>query len=72
MIGNAMTHANDTGHAAFPPKILELLHEVADRRGTEFHGPWEDANGDPLQDDADAAIAWIKAHSAQPKGLSPT
>lgn len=47
--------------SAFPPRILALLHEVADRVGTEFRGPFEDENGEPLQDDADAALAWIAA-----------
>lgn len=47
--------------SAFPPRILALLHEVADRKGTEFRGPFEDGNGEPLQDDADAALMWIGA-----------
>lgn len=46
---------------AFPPRIMELLSEVTDRKGTETRGPWEDGNGQPLQDDAEAAIAWIFA-----------
>lgn len=50
--------------AAFPARILSLLHEVADRVGTEFRGPFEDGNGDPLQDDADAALAWIARQEA--------
>lgn len=50
--------------AAFPPRILALLHEVADRNGTATHGPFEDGKGDPLQDDADAALAWIASREA--------
>ncbi|RYF31383.1 MAG: hypothetical protein EOO23_02780 [Comamonadaceae bacterium] len=49
---------------SFPPSILALLHEVADRKGTPTRGPWEDELGNPLQDDADAAIAWIRATEA--------
>lgn len=45
----------------FPSRILELLREVADRKGTESRGPWEDGNGEPMQDDAEAAIAWLEA-----------
>lgn len=50
--------------AAFPPRILALLREVADRNGTATHGPFEDGNGEPLQDDAGAALAWIAAQEA--------
>lgn len=51
--------------ATFPQKILELLRDVADRKGTETKGPWEDGDGQPMQDDADAALAWITAKSGQ-------
>jgi len=47
--------------APFPARILALLHEVADRKGTDFRGPFEDGDGEPLQDDADAAILWVGA-----------
>lgn len=47
----------------FPARIMALLREVADRKGTEHTGPWEDGNGEPMQDDADAAIAWITARA---------
>lgn len=47
----------------FPTKIMELLVEMTDRVGSEFKGPWEDGNGEPLQDDADAAVAWIKSRA---------
>lgn len=50
-----------TRPSTFPPRIMELLIEVADRKGTATRGPWEDGNGQPLQDDAAAAIAWIRA-----------
>lgn len=49
----------------FPPRIMALLRDVADRNGTEQYGPWQDGNGEPLQDDAEAALAWI---AARPKG----
>lgn len=45
----------------FPARILELLREVADRHGKPPRGPWEDGKGEPLQDDAEAALAWIQA-----------
>lgn len=48
----------------FPPRILDLLREVARRTETETHGLWED--GEPLQDDADVAIAWISARAFAP------
>ena len=52
----------------FPSRIMEFLVQVSDRKGSECYGPWEDENGDQLQDDADAAIAWINAigGAAQP------
>lgn len=57
-----MTEKADSGRqSAFPQRIMELLIEVADRKGTATRGPWEDGNGQPLQDDAAAAIAWIRA-----------
>lgn len=49
----------------FPPRILALLREVADRKGTATRAPWEDENGEPMQNDADAAIAWIEAQTKQ-------
>ena len=49
----------------FPPRILDLLRDVADRRGTTSRGPWEDENGRPLQDDAEAALAWIQRVTAK-------
>ena len=51
--------------ASFPVRITALLRDVADRNGTETKGPWEDVFGEPLQDDADAALAWIAAPPAQ-------
>lgn len=48
---------------AFPPRMMELLEQVADRNPGAAKGPWEDAQGLPMQDDADAAISWIKARS---------
>lgn len=47
----------------FPPRIMELLEQVADRNPGAAKGPWEDAQGLPMQEDADAAISWIKARS---------
>lgn len=44
--------------ANFPARITALLHEVK-------RGPWEDSSGEPLQDDAAAALAWIAAPPAQ-------
>ena len=45
--------------AAFPPRILALLKEMAERNPVGSRGPWEYANGERMQDDADAALAWI-------------
>ena len=52
--------------ADFPPRIMALLHQVADRKGTEHYGPFQDGDGEPLQDDADAALAWIALAAPQP------
>lgn len=58
------TASPQTAPEHFPARILDLLREVADRKGTPTRGPWEDGNGEPLQDDADAAIAWIQSAQA--------
>lgn len=47
--------------APFPQSILELIKEVARREDTEQLGTWNDENGEPMQDDADTALAWISA-----------
>jgi hypothetical protein len=52
---------------AFPAEIWGLLAEVADRKGTEYTSPWEGPDGEPLQDAADAAIAWILSRAAAPQ-----
>lgn len=56
--------------ADFPARIMDILVDVARRESTEFEGPWEDGNGEPLQDDADAAIKWIadRAIAQEPVG----
>ena len=46
--------------ADFPTRILALLRDVA-------AGPWEDGNGEPLQDDAEAALRWIASRAAAPQ-----
>jgi len=51
----------DTSALPFPVRIMDQLQEIARREDSEHHGPWTDGDGEPLQDDADAAIAWIKA-----------
>ncbi len=57
--------------AAFPPRILSLLQEMAKRAPGGLRGPWEDENGEPLQDDADAALRFIEAAQLQePSPLS--
>ncbi|MDO9402087.1 MAG: hypothetical protein Q7T46_11670 [Polaromonas sp.] len=43
----------------FPQRILELIKEVARREDSGIYGAWQDENGEPMQDDADAALAWI-------------
>jgi hypothetical protein len=53
--------AGDQSSIPFPQRIMDLLLEVADRQGTETRGPWEDGNGAPLQDDAEAALSWINS-----------
>lgn len=52
----------------FPPRIMAILLDVARREDTEFEGVW-DENGNPLQDDADAALAWIKSHATPQDAL---
>lgn len=59
----ALTQTGD-----FPLRILSLLKDVADRNPPEPFGPFEDDRGEPLQDDADAALAWIAGRSAQTGG----
>lgn len=54
----------------FPRRIMDLLREVADRIGTPTRGPWEDGDGEPLQDDAEAAIAWIYAKTKKESIMS--
>lgn len=66
-------HVPDAGKmiqqpSGFPSRIMELLRTVADRNPGPGKSPWEDAQGEPMQDDADAAIAWIMARSQQPSG----
>lgn len=53
----------------FPQRIWDLLLDVADREPPEGFGVFEDGNGEPLQDDADSALAWIAG--ASPSTLSP-
>jgi len=55
----------DTSALPFPVRIMDQLQEIARREDSEHHGPWTDGDGEPLQDDADAAISWIKATSPQ-------
>jgi hypothetical protein len=50
----------------FPASIIAFLNEVADRKGTDTRGPWEDELGNPLQDDADAALLWIAVRAQAP------
>lgn len=57
--------------ATFPPRIMEVLLEIADRKGTPTRGPWEDGDGLPLQDAADEAIAWISRATPQPPTAEP-
>lgn len=43
----------------FPPRIAALLEHVADRNPPDDLAPYEDENGEQLQDDADAALQWL-------------
>ena len=52
--------------SGFPPRIMKLLLEVAEREGKGSRGPWEDGDGEPLQEDADAAISWIDHMASAP------
>ncbi|HWT40983.1 MAG TPA: hypothetical protein VN081_07020 [Dongiaceae bacterium] len=61
----ALLSVHQAQSAGFPARIYDLLTEVASRVPPEGRGVWEDGNGEPLQDDADAALAWIAAHQAQ-------
>jgi len=47
----------------FPARIMALLHAVAERNPPEGFGVYEDDKGEPMQDDADAAIAWVEARA---------
>ncbi|CAN7387818.1 NADAR family protein [Variovorax sp. LjRoot178] len=47
----------------FPPRILAVVKEMAQRSSSGHHGPWEDSAGEPLQQDADTALAWLAARS---------
>lgn len=49
--------------STFPARILALLRDAASREATETHGLFEDGDGEQLQDDADAALAWITARA---------
>lgn len=60
------------GAIDFPPRILALLREVACRTPPAGVGPWEDGNGEPLQDDADAALAWIDRRAQAPAPQGPS
>jgi hypothetical protein len=53
-----------TPRANFPARIWALLLDVADRNPKEGFGLFEDGNGDPMQDDADAALAWLTRAAA--------
>lgn len=63
----ALAAAPQEAPTDFPPRILALLRDVSDRKGTGTAGPWEDAHGEPLQDDADAALRWIASRAAAPQ-----
>jgi hypothetical protein len=57
--------APEHSSSAFPERILSLLRFVAERNPTEGSAPYEDEHGEPMQDDAEAAIRWIsEAQSA--------
>jgi len=45
----------------FPKRILDTLKDMADRNPKGHRGPWEYGDGTPMQDDAEAALAWIAA-----------
>lgn len=53
----------------FPPRIMAVLREVAERKPKGMQGPWEDGDGEPLQDDAEEAIAWINAQAREIEAL---
>lgn len=57
--------AQQAAPATFPTRILDLLRDVADREPKHCFGPWEDGKGEPLQDDADAALAWIAEQAGE-------
>ena len=48
----------------FPRRILDLIKEVARREDSGSYGAWQDENGEPMQDDADAALKWISGQQA--------
>ncbi len=58
----------------FPRRILDLIKEVARREDSGSYGAWQDENGEPMQDDADAALKWISGQQAAgsvPEGPTP-
>ena len=50
--------------AGFPPRIMKLLLDVADRECKGHQGPWEDGDGVPLDAVARQAVEWIEARAA--------
>jgi len=54
----------------FPPRIFKLLQDVADRSTRDRLGPWQDENGEPRQDDAEAALKWIAEMEQQVRELT--
>lgn len=46
--------------AKFPQRMLELLQQVAVENPDAAHGgPWQYADGTPMQKDAQAALEWL-------------
>ncbi len=44
----------------FPRRMLELLQEMAEAKPDQAHGgPWQYADGTPMQQDAQAALEWL-------------
>lgn len=47
--------------AKFPQRMLELLQQMAAEKPDAAHGgPWQYADGTPVQMDAQAALKWIR------------
>ena len=53
----------------FPPRILQTLKDMADRRSIGNRGPWEYGDGTPMQDDAEKFIEELRRLASEVESL---